>query len=85
MTKWTHKFQKEYQGLIGFGLDRETDEASIVCYLQMFSNDELMAVLKKRFSDQDIEEILDLISRQLRRHLTEEEYHNLFLGDAPNE
>ncbi|MFH1136047.1 MAG: cytoplasmic protein [Pseudomonadota bacterium] len=85
MADYTHKFVEDYQGLVGFGLDRETDESSLVCYLQMFSNDELMAVLKKRFSDDDIEEILDLVSRQLRKHLTEEEYHTLFLGDAQHQ
>ena len=85
MSKMTHEFMEQYQGLIGFGMDRETDEDSIVCYLQMFSNDELMKVLKKRFSDEDIEEILNLISRKLKKHLTEEEYHNLFLGEPHHE
>ncbi|MEW6264741.1 MAG: cytoplasmic protein [Thermodesulfobacteriota bacterium] len=74
-----HDFVEEYTGLVGFGLDRETDEASLIVYLQKFSDDDLMTALRPRFSDQDIEDVLDLVSRLLRKHLNEEEYHRLFL------
>jgi len=79
--KHTHSFVESYEGLIGFGWDRETDENSLVCYLQMFSDDRLLGTLVQRLSDQDIDEIQALILRMLRKHFTESEYHQLFLKD----
>jgi hypothetical protein len=77
----THHFVDDYQGLVGFGLDRETDERSLMIYLQKFSDDSLMVELIPRLSDQEIEETFTLISRLLKSHLTEEEYHRLFLKE----
>lgn len=79
--KHSHHFVDEYQGLIGFGLDRETDERSLMVYLQKFSDDSLMSQLIPRLSGQEIEETFSLISRILRNHLLEEEYHRLFLKE----
>jgi hypothetical protein len=81
MTKHTHQFVERYDGLIGFGLDRETDENTIVCYLQKFSDDALMAALIKRLDDQELAHIFDLINHLMCRHLKEDEYHRLFLKD----
>ena len=81
MGGYSHQFVEKYTGLVGFGSDRATDEASLTVYLQQFSDDELMSVLRQRMSDQEIEEFVDLVSRTLRRHLNDEEYHNLFLKE----
>jgi hypothetical protein len=75
----------EYQGLVGFGLDRPTDESSLIVYLQKFSDDDLMKVLTPRLSDGEIDELLDLVNRLLRTHLKDEEYHRLFLKDPEHE
>ena len=75
----THRFVEEYQGLVGFGLDRDTDEKSLRVFLQKFSDDALMAALVPRMTETEINEVLDLISRLLKQHLNEEEYHRLFL------
>ena len=77
----SHKFVDDYQGFVGFGLDRETDESSLIVYLQKFSDDALMEVLTKRLSDSEIDELLDVINRLLRSHLNDDEYHRLFLKD----
>ena len=77
----SHEFLKSYDGLIGFGWDRETDENSLICYLQMFSDDLLLKALVKRLSDQEIDEIQAVIHRLLKNHLSEPEYHQLFLKD----
>ncbi len=82
MTKHAHRFVENYDGLVGFGLDRETDENTVVCYLQKFSDDALMAALIGRLSREELGEIFDLVTRLLRRHLTEDEYHELFLKDG---
>lgn len=81
MTKHTHNFVEEYDGYVGFGFEREVDEATLICYLQKFSDDRLMALIRKRISEADMEALFDMISRLLRQYLTEEEYHRYFLGD----
>jgi hypothetical protein len=80
-SKHTHAFVESYDGFIGFGWDRKTDENSLVCYLQMFSDDTLLKVLVPRLSDQDMDEIQTMILRMLKKHLTETEYHQFFLKD----
>ena len=82
MSIHTHNFVNNYdKGNIAFGLDRETDEKSLIAYLQKFTDDEMMQVLVKRLSDDDISGILDYILRILKKHLREEEYHRIFLKD----
>jgi len=81
MSKHSHEFVETYDGLIGFGLDRETDENTVICYLQKFSDDQLMALLRKRLTAGELKEIFTLISRLLQHHLSEAEYHHLFLKD----
>ena len=77
----THDFVNQYQGLVGFGLDRETDENSLMVYLQKFSDDHFLKTLIPRLKDDEIEAILELISRLLKTHLKEDEYHRLFLKE----
>ena len=79
MQKHSHKFTDEYDGYVGFGFNRETDENTIIYYLQKFPDDLLMQTLVKRLSDQDLTDIFDLLTRLLKAHLTEKEYHHLFL------
>ena len=81
MALHTHRFVETYDGLIGFGLNREVDEHTVICYLQKFSDDALMARLVHRLSDEELSEIFGLISRLLKKHLSESEYHQLFLKD----
>jgi len=81
MTTHSHNHVETYQGLVGFGFDRETDENTIIYYLQKFSDDELMAMLVKRMTDDELDEIFSLLTRLLKNHLTEPEYHALFLKD----
>ena len=81
MSKHSHNFVENYKGLVGFGADRETDENTIVYYLQKFSDDRLMQKLIKCMNDEDLSEIFDMINRILKQHLTDAEYHQLFLKD----
>ena len=81
MSRHTHRFVDEYDGLVGFGLDRETDANTLTYYLQKFSDDELMALLRGRISEPDMEALFDLLTRLLKRYLSEEEYHQYFLKD----
>ena len=81
MAKHSHDHVETYDGLVGFGLDRETDENTIIYYLQKVSDDKLMGKLIKRLTDDELEEIFFLLSRLLKKHLTDSEYHTLFLKD----
>lgn len=82
MTQHTHTFVETYEGMVGFGMDRKTDENTVIYYLQKFSDDALMAVMRNRMDDQDLTKLFDLISYLLREHLSEDEYHELFLKEA---
>ncbi len=82
MKMHTHNFVETYQGLVGYGADRETDENTLIYYLQKFSDDELMALITKRMSDAEMLELFDLINRLLKNHLSEAEYHRHFLKDG---
>jgi len=81
MSRHSHDFVETYTGMIGFGMDRPTDESTIICYLQKLSDDAVMSRLISRLSNAELEEIFDLINRLLKRHFNEDEYHALFLKD----
>jgi TorA maturation chaperone TorD len=81
MQKDTHDFVQTYNGLGAFGLDRETDEETIMFYLQKFSEDSFLKALIPRLSDQELEEIYSFVNRKLKDHISEDEYHALFLKD----
>ena len=81
MSKHTHDFVESYQGLVGYGADRETDENTLIFYMQKFSDDRFMSLITKRMTDEEMLELFDLLNRLLRNHLTEAEYHELFLKD----
>ncbi|MFZ5572064.1 MAG: cytoplasmic protein [Thermodesulfobacteriota bacterium] len=85
MKKHTHHFVDTYQGLGAFGMDRGTDEETIIFYLQKFSDDTLISALIKRMSDTELNEIYMLINRMLKAHLSETEYHRLFLKDGTHD
>lgn len=81
MAKHSHGFVETFDGFLGYGMDRQTDENTVQVFLQKFSDDDLMATIIKRMSDDDLAEVFDVISKILKKHLTEPEYHHLFLKD----
>ena len=81
MPKHSHNHVETYDGLIGFGLDRETDENTVIYYLQKFSDDELMSTIIKKLSTDELEQTFSMLNRLLKKHLTHREYHTLFLKD----
>ena len=81
MSKHSHNHVETYDGLIGFGLDRETDENTVIYYLQKFSDDELMSTIIKKLSADELEQTFSMLNRLLKKHLTHREYHTLFLKD----
>lgn len=66
---------------ICFGLDRATDEESLRLFLHRFTAPPLLATLLPRLAEQEITAVVALLSTLLRQHLTDPEYHRLFLSD----
>lgn len=81
MAKHSHNFVETYDGFLGYGLDRKTDEDTVRVYLQKFSDDRLMETILKRMTDEDLDELFEVVGKALRNYLTEPEYHRLFLKD----
>lgn len=79
MPKHSHKFVEDYDGLVGFGMDRTTDEATVKVYLQKFSDDEVLKSIIPRLSDKELERVFDLLSELLAKRLSKDEYEDLFL------
>jgi hypothetical protein len=81
MSGHSHNFVDTYDGLVGYGMDRSTDENTIRYYLQKFSDDQLMETILGRLSDEELKEIFMIINRLMKNHLNEKEYHDLFLKE----
>ena len=63
-----------------FGLNREEDERSLSDYLRLFSEARLTSVLIPRMTDQEIALTVEMLTTIMKNHLSEDEYHALFLG-----
>ncbi|MDR0355952.1 MAG: cytoplasmic protein [Deltaproteobacteria bacterium] len=80
-----HDFVETWTGPLAQGFDRETDLATLQVYLQKFSDDALMEALLPRLSDEELAEFFKIIGQTLRRHLSDMEYHDLFVKEPPAE
>jgi hypothetical protein len=81
MSNHSHRFVDEYDGLVGFGLDRQVNEDTLTYYIQKFSDDELISLIRKRMSDEDLETLFNILAGLLKKYLSDEEYHRVFLKD----
>ena len=81
----THRFIEEYDGMVGFGFDRPTNEKTVMYYLQKFSDDALLETLIPRLDDNELETLFEMLSGFMARHLKESEYHRLFLKEDREE
>lgn len=64
---------------ICFGLNRRTDEQSLGSFIRCFASPALLETLIPRMTDAEITEAVDFLSKIMGKHLTEKEYHTLFL------
>jgi hypothetical protein len=85
MGKHNYRFVENHDGLIGFGLDRKTNEYTITYYLQKFAEDRHIQLIRERMSDEDLEALFNQLTQLLKRYLNEEEYHEYFLKDDQEE
>jgi hypothetical protein len=82
MARHSHLFVETFKGFVGFGLDRPTDESTLIYYLQKFSDDELVTTLVPRMTDKELRSLFDQLGALLKTHLSEDEYHRLFLKEG---
>ena len=64
-----------------FGLDGELDKQSFSLFLQLAGRSEFADTLASRLSSKEIEIFVDSFMVLVRKHLSEDEYHTLFLND----
>jgi hypothetical protein len=62
-------------------MNRASDEDTLVYYLQKISDDTLARTLVERMTSEEQRDIFDMLGRLLKTHLSEDEYHRLFLKD----
>jgi len=62
-----------------FGLNLELDRESLTCFLQLLGRQELAENLSNRLSSEDIQELVHYFTGVLKKNMTEDEYHELFL------
>ena len=75
------KKQNTQAHAIAFGFDRATDERSFGLFLERFVDKQLMETLLPRLQDEDILATVDFLTGIMQKHLSEKEYHRLFLAE----
>lgn len=64
-----------------FGLSTELDRKSVAIYLQLLGRKEQAETLAERLSSAEIEELVHLTTGLMKKNMTEDEYHELFLQE----
>lgn len=67
---------------ICFGLTEEIDRQSLAAFLQLGGQEEFANLFAARLSSEEIIQFVDHFMDLLRNHVSEDEYHRLFLGDT---
>jgi len=66
---------------ICFGLSEDLDRDSLEIFLQLGGRPQFTSTFAKRLSSKEIIDFTDHFMKLLRNHLSEKEYHELFLND----
>ena len=66
---------------IVFGFDRATDERSLELFLERFADKKLLKTMLPRLQDKDILDTVNFLTDMMHKHLSEKEYHSLFLAE----
>lgn len=64
---------------ICFGLNRQLDQASFSCFLQLAGRREVAETLASRLDSEEIDSFVSLFTGLLKKHFSSSEYHALFL------
>ncbi len=66
---------------ICFGLSPQLDRESLSCFLQLAGRPEFADFFAARLSSPEIDTLVESFMVLMRSHLSEDEYHRLFLQD----
>lgn len=66
-----------------FGLNLELDRESLTAFLQLMGRPSLAETLAGRLSSTEIHELVQSLTGVLKNHMSEAEYHQLFLNETP--
>lgn len=66
---------------ICFGLTEELDRQSLATFLKLAGQEQFAELFSMRLSSKEIIELVDGFMILIRKHLSEDEYHRLFLQD----
>jgi len=80
MGKMGNTQNTQAHGIV-FGFDRATDEKSFVMFLERFADKKLLETMLPRLQDEDILATVDFLTGIMHKHLSEKEYHSLFLAE----
>ncbi len=64
-----------------FGLNTELDRESLACFLQLLGRKELAQTLAERLSSTEIERLVHITTGLMKKNMSEDEYHELFLRE----
>lgn len=64
-----------------FGLSEDLDKNSFSCFLRLAGDERFSTTLAQRLSSEEILQFVDSFTELMRKHLSEDEYHSLFLQD----
>jgi len=67
---------------ICFGLDKNLDQTSLSIFLQLGGDKNFAELFSSRLSSEDIINYVDDFTRLLKKYLSEDEYHRIFLQDT---
>ncbi len=67
---------------ICFGLTEELDRQSLATFLQLGGQENFSELFAERISGEEIIPFVDHFMNLIRKHLSENEYHHVFLGDS---
>ncbi len=65
-----------------FGLNNQLDQQSFSLFLQLAGRQEFAETLASRLSSDEIDDAVNSFMALIKQHLSEDEYHKLFLGDT---
>jgi hypothetical protein len=80
IKKTANKDTRQAHAIV-FGFDRATDEKSLRLFLECFTDKKLLDALLPRLHDDEINATVDFLTGIMHKHLSEKEYHSLFLAD----
>ena len=69
-------------GKICFGLTEEIDRQSLATFLQLGGQEKFAELFASRLSSEEILEYVDHFTALLKKHINEDEYHQIFLGET---